>query len=383
MEDYLTVCMPELKISVRQFGWGGERADGFLKRMTNDCLRFHPNVATTCYGMNDHEYRPYEDSIGDAYRKYSTAIVESFEAQGVRVVVGSPSCVGNRSWWQKGATTELLNENLCQLRNIGIEVAEQEHANFADVFWPMLNAAFVGPQKFGAQYAMPGGDGVHPNWAGHAIMAYAFLKGLGVSGEIANFTVDLSANRLTVSAGHKLLSSKNGAFVIRSAKYPFCSGCPLGLAANWYPTAGFDNITNNDSLRSGMALVPFNHDLNRFLLTAKNATANKYRVAWGDQSQEFTGEQLANGVNLAEAFVLNPFSTRFALVDAAVSAKQDFETRQVKNLFRPPGDKPDMTQVAEQTDKVLADTEREHDALVNVVRTAYAPVTYTLKITAE
>src|ERR1700709_1377094 len=51
METYLTVCRPDLNLSVRQYGWGGETAPGFLARMTNDCLRFHPTVATTCYGM--------------------------------------------------------------------------------------------------------------------------------------------------------------------------------------------------------------------------------------------------------------------------------------------------------------------------------------------
>ena len=48
MEDYLTMCVPELEITVRQYGWSGERAPGFLARMTNDCLRFKPTVATTC-----------------------------------------------------------------------------------------------------------------------------------------------------------------------------------------------------------------------------------------------------------------------------------------------------------------------------------------------
>src|SRR5712675_1737667 len=46
METYLTVAQPDLAISVRQFGWSGETASGFLGRMTNDCLRFHPTVAT-------------------------------------------------------------------------------------------------------------------------------------------------------------------------------------------------------------------------------------------------------------------------------------------------------------------------------------------------
>ena len=40
IETYLTVCTPELKVTTRQYGWSGEVAEGFLKRMTNDCLRF-------------------------------------------------------------------------------------------------------------------------------------------------------------------------------------------------------------------------------------------------------------------------------------------------------------------------------------------------------
>ncbi len=147
IEDYLTACTPQLKVTVRQFGWGGERADGFLARMTNDCLRFKPTIATTCYGMNDHGYRPYEPGVGEAYRKYSTAIVENFKHHGVRVVLGSSSCVGNRAWWQPGATTEALNISSCQLRNIGIQIAQQEQVGFADVFWPMLNAAYAAAEN--------------------------------------------------------------------------------------------------------------------------------------------------------------------------------------------------------------------------------------------
>lgn len=47
METYLTVCVPELNLTVRQHGWSGEKADGFLRRMTNDVLRFEPTIATT------------------------------------------------------------------------------------------------------------------------------------------------------------------------------------------------------------------------------------------------------------------------------------------------------------------------------------------------
>src|SRR5262249_38208543 len=154
-------------------------------RMTNDCLRFKPTVATTCYGMNDHEYRAYEERIGKTYRENSLAIVEAFKANGVRVVQGSPGCVGKRPGrGNVNGSTDDLNLNLCKLRNIGIEIAQKEQTRFADVFWPMLTAGDEARNRYATNYAIAGGDGVHPNWAGHTVMAYAFLKALGCDGDL-------------------------------------------------------------------------------------------------------------------------------------------------------------------------------------------------------
>src|SRR6266481_6259956 len=222
MEDYLTMCAPELDVSVRQYGWGGERAPGFLARMTNDCLRFKPTIATTCYGMNDHEYRAYEERIGETYRANSMAIVEAFKAHGARVIQGSPGCVGAKVPWSKGVS-EALNLNLCNLRNIGIEIAEKEKVGFADVFWPMLTSGVEAQKKYGTNYAIAGKDAVHPGWAGHTVMAYAFLKGFGLDGEIGTITVDLGSQKASVSAGHELLAIKEGEVQIKSRRYPFCA----------------------------------------------------------------------------------------------------------------------------------------------------------------
>ncbi|MEY2411358.1 MAG: hypothetical protein QOF48_4028, partial [Verrucomicrobiota bacterium] len=154
IETYLTVCTPELGVTARQYGWSGERVPGFLSRMTNDCLRFHPTVATTCYGMNDHEYRIYEERIGTTYRQKSEAMVRAFKDNGVRVVLGSPGCVGKIPGWVKGTngTVDDLNANLCTLRNIDIELAAREKVRFADVFLPMLNAGFEARHRYGPDY---------------------------------------------------------------------------------------------------------------------------------------------------------------------------------------------------------------------------------------
>ncbi len=358
METYLTVCAPELNVSVRQFGWGGERATGFLARMTNDCLRFKPTIATTCYGMNDHEYRPYEDRIGNVYREKSTAIVEAFKAHGARVVLGSPGCVGEKKKWSKDA----LNLNLCNLRNIDVAIAQKEKVGFADVFWPMLTAGFEAEKRYGADYAIAGKDAVHPGWAGHLIMAYAFLQALHLDGEIGTFTVDLKSNKAKVSKGHELLSSRDGTIAIKSSRYPFI--------------LGDGDPTKDDNIRSGATLVPFNQELNRFTLVVKRPQAAAYQVAWGDEQKVFSAEQLQRGINLAAEFNRNPFSDAFKTVDAAVAAKQEFETRQIKKTFRGPEAKADM-------EGVVASTERERSALVSAIRTAFVPVTHTLKLTAQ
>jgi lysophospholipase L1-like esterase len=378
IEDYLTMCVPELQVSVRQYGWSGERAPGFLARMTNDCLRFQPTIATTCYGMNDHEYRPYEDRIGQTYQEKSTAIIEAFKANGVRVIQGSPGCVGKMPAWVKTAsgTVEDLNLNLCELRNIGIELAEMEHVGFADVFWPMLTAGAAAQAKYGTNYAIAGKDGVHPGWAGHTIMAYAFLQAMGLKGDIGTFTVDLLKNQCMASQGHTVVSTKQGAFEIRSTRYPFCGCVPTNNYSATYPVCANDSEASDASIRSAMQFVPFEQELNRFTLSAKNGSAANYRVSWGEETRTFSKEQLAAGINLAEEFPKNPFSEAFAKVDAAVAAKQAYETREIKMEFHGAEGKTNIMAVAERTEKARA-------PLAEAVKTAFVPVTYTLTITAE
>ncbi len=355
METYLTVCAPELKVSVRQFGWGGERAPGFLARMTNDCLRFKPTIATTCYGMNDHEYRPYEDRIGLIYREKTRGIVEAFKAHGARVVLGSPGCVGKKNKW----SAEALNLNLCKLRNIDVEIAEQERVGFADVFWPMLIAGFEAEKRYGPDYAVSGKDAVHPGWAGHLIMAYAFLRALNLDGDIGTITVDLKANKAKVSKGHVLLAHHGGELEIRSSRYPF--------------VLGTGDPTRDDNILSGTTLVPFNEQLNRFTLVVKRPQAASYQVVWGEEEMVFTADQLQRGINLAAEFPRNPFSEAFDKVDRAVAAKQEFETRQIKQLFRSPAAKADMEGTA-------AGSEQERAQLVAAIKAAFVPVTHSLKL---
>ncbi|HEY3861658.1 MAG TPA: SGNH/GDSL hydrolase family protein [Verrucomicrobiae bacterium] len=363
METYLTVALPELHITTRQYGWSGEQASGFLHRMTNDVLRFDPTVATTCYGMNDHRYRAYEPEIGETYASNMTDIVLAFESAGTRVIAGAPGCMGlkNPNWNFMQATPKERNISLCMLRDIDIELAEAEHAGFADVFWDMYVAQYNALQWYGDSYTLAGKDNVHPGWAGHLVMAYAFLKGLDAPGDIGTFTVNMDSKRASVSKGHHLDSYNDGVLTITSSRYPFCA-------------TGAANDPN--SIRSGMSLVHFNQDLNRLMLVVKGGKAQSYQITWGANSRTYSASQLSHGVNLAADFQVNPFSSAFAAVDEAVARKQEFETTQIKKMMHGDAGKADM-------EKTVADTERERTPLAAAIKDAFVPVTHTLTIAPQ
>jgi lysophospholipase L1-like esterase len=360
IETYLTVCTPQLKISTRQYGWSGETAEGFLYRMTNDCLRFRPTIATLCYGMNDHRYRAYDEGNALWYSNRYSSVVGALKSIGARVVLGSPGCVGKVAPWaiSNHATVEEMNLNLERFRNIDIHLAAQNQVRFADVFWPLFTGAFKARQEFGPDYGLTGKDGVHPNWAGHLVMAYAFLKAMGLNGELGTFTVDLSAQTAVATEGHTVDGFTNNVLTITSRRYPFCA-------------AGA--VEQDNSIRSGMALVPFNRTLNRLMLIVTGCTAKNYAITWGTETHIYTPAQLAAGINLADDFVTNPFSEPFGKVAAAVYAKQTYETRQIKDLFHGPEGKIDPDGTANLT-------EEARKPLVEAIAAAFVPVTHNLAI---
>ena len=359
IETYLTVCVPELKITARQYGWSGETAAGFRNRMANDCLRFKPTLATICYGMNDFRYRPYDEANDKWYRENMTAVVQSFKGAGARVIVGSPGCVGKVcSWVAAIGTLEQHNQHLCMLHNSDIEIAAKEGVRFADIFCPLYAGGVKARQKYGPDYAIAGGDGIHPDMAGHLVMAYAFLSAMGLDGDIGTFTVNLAKGTATATAGHTVDACANGEVTLTSTRYPFCASGPAD---------------KHTSVRSGMTLVPFNEKLNRLMLVVKGGKAANYKVTWGQTAQTYTAKQLAKGVNLAADFEVNPFSEAFMKAEGAVGGKEGFEIGQIQQVVHSAMGRSDKEADIEKS-------ELEHAKRAEAIQAAFVPVKHTIKI---
>ncbi len=370
IEDYLLACMSHLDLRVIQLGWGGERAPGFAERMENDLFPFRPDVVTTCYGMNDGQYRAYEPSIGEAYEKSMRDIVRRLKARGATVAVGSPGAVDTYSFKNR-TTSAVYNENLSKLRDIARAIAADEGMPFANVHDAMREAMEKAKPVLGEAYDVCGPDGFHPQANGHLVMAMAFLRALGLDGQIALLTADLGGVA-SASEGHKVLSWKDGKLEVESRRYPFCfSGDEKSSA----------------STRSILPFIPFNAELNRFTLVVKGLKTPKARVAWGESAQSFSREALEAGINLAAEFPENPFREAFEKVDGLVGKKQNFETTMIKEVitrFRIAekllGDDAEAKAAIEKlTARLLAKNEAMH----REARDAVVPVRHTIAITPE
>jgi lysophospholipase L1-like esterase len=374
MEAYLLACAGRADMQIFQFGWGGETASGFAGRLANDLASFQPTVATTCYGMNDGQYRPYADDIGQNYEANMRKVVTGLQKLGVQtVVLGSPGAVDTHYFVRQNfaplSGADGYNRNLATLRDIDQRLAAELGQSFADVHKPMIDAMAKAKAALGDDYDVCGRDGLHPGPNGHLVMAYAFLRALGCDGRIGEITIDMTGQP-AASAGHTILSSSTGQAQVESTRYPFCfDGGPK----------------SSDGTRSIAPFFPFNQELNVFTLRVKNLDAPKANVTWNTESREFTREQLAAGVNLTAEFTSTPFDSQFRKVLDAVAAKQNFETAMIKSFVtnfrrfdKEAQNDPVLAQAFKTAEQRLMAGRAELEAAVHQ---AIVPVKHTLLVT--
>ena len=307
----------------------------------------------------------------DAFRQATTTFVEKLKAGGVRaILLGSPGCVDSTAFWRPGATADIYNKTLAALSDIAKEVAAKEGVRFVDMHTPMMDVMTKAKAAYGEKYQFVTGIGVHPAGNGQIVMAYVFLKALGCDGAIGTITVDLAGGTATGTPGQKIVSCQNGTVEIESTRYPFCFQGHIDKA--------------EQSNASVLRFLPFNDDLNRYLLVVKGLNGSKAKVTWGTVSKEFPAADLAKGVNLAAEFLVNPFCAQFNKVDAAVQAQQAQESLFIRSLLHNVAMfKTIAPNSGAELDKVAADGMTQETKPFSAAAALVVPVDHTIKIEQE
>jgi hypothetical protein len=297
------------------------------------------------------------------------AVLSTAAKLGVKnIVAGSPGAVDTKYYANKATGPDVYNDNLAHLREIDAKLAAEFKTGFANVHDEMINAMTKAKAKLGVDYDVCGRDGVHPGANGQLLMASAFLKSLGVDGNIGTITIDMTGNA-TASEGHKVLSSSAGTAELESTRWPFCF--------------------EGDAKAGTRSIVPFcdfNEKLNRYTLQVKNLSASKAKVTWGKETKEFTKEQLTTGINLAAEFNRTPFDTLYSYLWNAVGKKQAQETVMIKNLithFRSfAGDVKEDKEFASALEVLKKKMATKQQTLDTEARKLLVPVKHTLKVEA-
>lgn len=175
VEGFYTAYHPEWKVSFVNAGVGGDTSSGAVNRVQKDAIDQNPTVVTICFGMNDAGYQPTVDperlkTFSDGMKQLISLIREKTKA---RIVLLTTTCVDVN----KNSKLAGYNKTLAAFVDETKKIGESEKLPVVDLHHPMLKQLEKGQAADPAFTLIP--DAVHPNEAGHMLMAATILKAWG------------------------------------------------------------------------------------------------------------------------------------------------------------------------------------------------------------
>ena len=291
IEEYLLTCQPVEIADIAEFGSSVGTAREFCGRINTDLAPFKPTIVLTNFGANEVPDKPLDDEAAGAWRRTQTDLVDALKKQGVRtIILGSPKCFDPTSDPRNPERIAIRNKNSTAIADIDRDVAVKEGIIYADVFGTTMAAMTKARSLYGGVYVFDGGRRGDPS---SIVVAYAYLKALGCTGDIGSLTVtDFPTNRARSSRG-QWITYVDHTFSAESTLFPFW----------WYR----GRIPSPSILKC----IPFDDELNRYILTVKNLPSTHAKITWGRENRDFTAGQLAAGINLPKEFAVTPFDDLF------------------------------------------------------------------------
>ncbi|HLI34629.1 MAG TPA: SGNH/GDSL hydrolase family protein [Terriglobia bacterium] len=290
VEDYTLTRFPALKVSFVNSGWGGDRVTGGAGgpidlRLNRDVFPYKPTVVTIMLGMNDGEYRPFEESVFHTYSAGYEHIIQSLRDRlpGVRITVIEPSPyddVTRPPNFAGGYNGVLIR--------YGEFVADLAHR--LDLTLANMNAPFVANLERAnrldptlAQKIVP--DRIHPSPGGHLWMSEALLKSWNAPGLVTAVEIDAAQSRVSRAENTRVTDLKTG----RSLTWTQMDDA-LPMPINLKDPLVLLALRSSDFIQA----------LDQETLQVGGLSGSKYALKIdGENVGDFTAGQLARGINLA------------------------------------------------------------------------------------
>lgn len=288
-ESFIVTRFPALNVAFTHSGWGGDRVTGggggpIDLRLARDVFPYRPTVITIMLGMNDGNYKPFDETTFNTYTAGMEHIVDSLRktAPDCRITLIQPSPyddVTRAALFNGGYNAVLL-----RFSDYLAGLAGKRHLDLADLNNPVTamlrSAAAADPEQ--AQKILP--DRVHPAAAGHIVMAAALLKAWNAPSLVSDVTIDAQSG-LARAQNAKVDGVKTGAQIAWSeteSALPMPLDLRDKLLALTLKASGFVDALDRETLR----------------VTGLTAPAYELKID-GASTGKFSGSDLASGLNLA------------------------------------------------------------------------------------
>ncbi len=323
VETYVRTRFPDLRVKFVNSGVGGDKVTGGWAgpidlRLQRDVFPFKPNVVTIMLGMNDAQYRPFDDQIFATYTNGYEHIVESLQQHlpGVRIILIQPTPYDDVTEAPKfpGGYNAVLLRYSAFVR----QLADEHHLMCVDFMTPLLDvvrkARAQDPQL--ARAVLPGR--IHPSPVGELVMAQALLQAWNAPSTVSAVAIDAGKVSVVQSENTRVsgLAGAGGNLSWTQAddSLPFPI---LGLHEDWpqfpptennqwgkpfffwpAPQPKWDHT--NAAAELMVKLSGFYDALDQEPLKISGLPAGNYRLKINGQVVgEFSDQQLNEGINLA------------------------------------------------------------------------------------
>jgi len=325
VETFVVTRYPHMQVKFVHSGWGGDRVSGggggsIDERLRRDVLAYKPTVMTIMLGMNDGSYRAFDEDIFNkfkiGYEHIIDSVKQAFPAARITVIKPSPFDDVTRAPNFEGG----YNEVLIRYGNFLQDLANKDNLSIADMNTPVVEALKIAKAKDAkeAQQIVP--DRVHPQAAGHLIMAEALLKAWQATPTVTTVAIDAGEAKVRDATSTAVSDLKRTGsrltWVQKDERLPM----PINL--------------DDGVMKLAVGSSHILEDLDQEMLKVTGLSGASYILKInGKAIGTFTREQLANGVNLAS--VSTPMMTQAAAVHALTLKRAAVHNTRWRNLQTP------------------------------------------------
>ncbi len=305
IEAYALTRHPDWKLFFRNVGWGGDTSwlrqrshpnegelfaadearqqkmveDAVGRGLARDVLPLKPTVVTVKFGMNDHAYQSFREDIFRAYVRSQAEIAKVLEAHSARVAFLTPQPIEDK---RPDPDKDVRNESLRKFSDGLKQVAEKTGSRFVDQFDPYMSI-MMKTRASNPTGIIGGGDAVHPGPAGHTMMAWAVLKGLGATPLVSRAEIDAAGAKVAAAEACRITNLKVSNGAVSFDRLDEALPMPIDSRAE-----------------AALELAPILEDLDRYELRVTGLPAGDYDlVIDGEAATKLSASELAQGCNLA------------------------------------------------------------------------------------